>query len=426
MTIPLSSLPNRNPVASTRCDARVDPYWDGLWGAGSQATWLSRSDVERAVAAGRYVPDRKRSLDTPVPVAVRRAMTSGKAAPRHRMLAAVTMWRSLTTHQLAALTGAESGDRRPTKDTWALWRAGLLSVGSLSQPLPGVRMRMPPLVRVDHATNTDELYEILDYQSWVGITGGVRWRWGSQFDRHNVLTTELALRMAELTSVPLVLGENVSTLALVVPGSTRLSTSIRAADFTAVRADGMRVMVEMTTSSSDIAAKTQRWADTLLYDENRSAAVLFVTASHPDRARGELVRQVRKAIGKAARASMGHIQAKVPQRMLMVDWRTWFPSSHTVDPSFLAMTATRPTETKGTWESVDLLDPFDLAPGRSARDLTAVLDNGNVLLGVPRWMSRGAQPDMLAGRRAAEEWPVQPVQQGRKRGSDERARAAQA
>lgn len=422
MTETLASLPNRNPVLGARGHERIDPYWDGLWGAGSQASWFSRGDARRAYAAGLFVPDERRELLDPQ-VALAHAVLGNGQGPsaRRKMLAAVTLWRSLTTPQLSAITGIPHLGRPGHRHVWSLWRAGLLSVGSLTHPLPGVRLKMPPLVRADHGTDFDNLYERLSYQDWVGVTGGQPWRWGSQFDRHNVLATELALRIAEYTSVPVVLGEALSTLALIAPGSTTLPTSIRSGDVTVVRHDGMRVVIEMTTSASNLKVKAARWADTLLADDDGATSVLFVIAPHPDRGRSELARSARKAIGQAARASMSHVLAGVPARMAMADWDAWFPGSGLADTSFITLRANRPTDTKGQWEVIDLLDPFALRPRRTRPALTAILDNVHALYGVPHWLRTGAGPDLIAGRAAAEGWPTQPVQQGRRLGSAERA-----
>src|SRR4051794_21735184 len=45
--VPFADLTSACPYPEVTADRRLDPYWHGLWGGGSQASWLSRSMLKR-------------------------------------------------------------------------------------------------------------------------------------------------------------------------------------------------------------------------------------------------------------------------------------------------------------------------------------------------------------------------------------------
>ncbi len=68
-----------------------------------------------------------------------------------------------------------------------------------------------------------------------------------QHSRHNALTVELALRLAEYAQVGTVLGERVGTIDLLAgPGISRdiYDADGRSADAVIVRPDGLRIAIE--------------------------------------------------------------------------------------------------------------------------------------------------------------------------------------
>jgi hypothetical protein len=63
----------------------------------------------------------------------------------------------------------------------------------------------------------DPISDVLVYADWVAVTGGYPWTRGHQQDRHNLLATELGMRIAELGDVGAVLGESLSRHDLLSP-----------------------------------------------------------------------------------------------------------------------------------------------------------------------------------------------------------------
>jgi hypothetical protein len=101
--IPFADLESACPTTEVTAARRIDPYWHGLWGDGSQASWLNRSLLERL---GTDRVSRVRDTDTSRTreQAIAEILTRRRQA-RLTALAAVGMWRTVTAEQLTALTG---------------------------------------------------------------------------------------------------------------------------------------------------------------------------------------------------------------------------------------------------------------------------------------------------------------------------------
>lgn len=384
--VEIGSLPTRNPVAGTSCADRLDPYYGGLWETGASAAWSTRERAVAQVEAGvlsRGIWTRPTDRDEALAALTRsKARLVGLPA-----LAAANLWRTMSGEQLAAVTGFTGLSRYRSPDVHRLWSAGLVEVGRMASLARA--NQMPLLVRPSVRGDWARLYDLVTFDEWVGVTAGQPWRWGSQFDRHNVLTVELALRVAELTSVPLVLGEQLCALhAMAVPGlQIGPQRSTLAADAMLVRGDGLKIMVELTVSTRGLADKTARWADLLAADRTGQLVVVFVLAPHPDRPAGRELQQVSNTVAQASRASITHVLANVPARMMATTWRHWFPAPGRVSDDFLALRASRPSGTgpdADRWQRAGMLDPFELPGPRE--DGRAVLANAAWLYGVPHWM----------------------------------------
>src|SRR5699024_1497858 len=107
-------------------------------------------------------------------------------------------------------------------------------------------------------------------------------------DRHNVLTTELALRAAEFTPITAAMGETYASMDMLLGTGLGLDEvkGNPAADAVFIRPDGMRVAIELTASiSGQFEKKVRRWAK-LMSDVSMSLSgltVLFIGAPPPDR-----------------------------------------------------------------------------------------------------------------------------------------------
>lgn len=367
-------------------------------------SWLSRSTAERTETAGlgRISPaesrlEREEALDT---------LVARCRAQRLSTLAAIGLWRNATVEQLVAITGNLGLARRRSAERSLAWSAGLVQRGTLVTGMPGKAQLQPRhlMYRPDNHGVIEELSRRLSYREWLGVTAGSVWEPGGQYDRHDLLTTEVSLRVAEWCGVATVLGEPLTAWQLMLGSSLDLPTGRRAADAAWVRPDGLTIAVEMTANvSQQFQAKARRWAEVLARDTTKSVMVLFIGAIHPDRSNGaDVANRLRKAVTAAAHSSMDTVLAGVAERMAVVRWTDWFPEPGMVDPTMLGLAAQRPTGPEGKrWEPVNLLDPFDMvftpAPGTNP---TAVIDNANLLYGVPHWLKTGPGPDLFGLLRA--------------------------
>ena len=400
--IPFDDL---TPVATTRNASlvqRIDPFYGSLWSApdgGVAVAWSSRGSTKRLADAGMVKPR-----------AVERAWEKHEALalvperrPRLEALAAISMWRAITSEQLAAITGrAGVGTGHDNRGTISvLWSAGLIHCGDFVAPRTRLR-ELPAIFRPASNEYMAPLEPLLTYRDWVGVTGSQRQPWGHHYDRHNLLTTELSLRAAELLPLIGVLGEGMASWSLIFDPSAGVpETSHRAADAVWIRADGLKIAIETTANVSALTtAKIQHAADYLAADKSRSTMVLFVNAA--DHATGnptEVSKLLRMAIAKSAYSSRATIAANVAQRMALARWVDWFPEPRMVSSSFLTLAAQYPAKASpgaNRFEWIDLLDPYAL-PGPEA-DTSFLKDNIALLYGVPHWQRRSPNPDLLTTR----------------------------
>ena len=391
---------------------RLDPFWDGVWTNGSSAVWVSAELAERQVAAGLGVLPAHLSMTQDE--ALRVLSSARSRGARLSALGAVDQWRTLSAEQLAAMSGWPSLASSRSEVLAAAFTAGVLDVGEFANPLRrGAAAGRARLVRPTRSLNFVELLEpTMSYQEWVSVTGGSPWDFRRQYDRHNLLSTELGLRVAEFCEVGTVLGEKLSTADLLTwsgLGRAGECPDKRAADLTVVRADGLRVAVEVTASAgADFAGKVRRWAQALASNSLAASGlvVLFLEAAPPGNEARASVRQrrvieeVQKQVSKVVMEFPGTAGDRVASRIAVARWEDWFPAAHQAADSFVTLDAVRPTGPPGArWEPVSLLDPFDLefAPHRPEQ-MTAVIENSSMLLGVPHWLRRAEDAPPL--------WPL--------------------
>jgi hypothetical protein len=398
---------------------RLDPYWDGLWTNGSSAVWVSAELAERQVASGLARIPAHLSMTTAEATRILRSTKTRGA--RLSALGAMDQWRTLSGEQMAALTGWGALASPTSKILTAAFTAGVLDVGEFANPLArGTSADRSRLVRPTRSLAFDQVIAPdLTYQEWVSITGGSPWDFRRQYDRHNLISTEMGLRVAEFCEVGTVLGEKLSTADLLYwsgLGRTGECPDKRAADLTVVRADGLRIAVEVTASAgNDFAAKVRRWAHVLAGNSLASSGlvVLFVEAAPPGNSARASVRQrrvieeVTKQVAKVVMEFPGTAGDRVASRIGVARWEDWFPSGHHVSPGFASLDAVRPTGPPGTaanphqrWEPVSFLDPFDLEFEPHNPDaMTSVVANSSMLLGVPHWLRNASIAPPL--------WPLQ-------------------
>ena len=389
---------------------RIDPYWDGIWASGSsEASWVSRSLAERQVDAGLgLMPENfKMSRDE--------ALASVAATYRWRtklkMLGALDTWRTLSGEQLAAVVGDRAIMSSKSKLIASLFCSELIDVGVFhNMLLPVDKRERSNLFRPSRSrTFVNDIEPLLTYPEWVSITGGTPAQAGGLYDRHNLLASELGLRIAEFCEVGSVIGEKHTTVDLLAGSGLGLNVpdpDHRRADLAVLRPDGLRVAIEITASSSyGFSKKVRRWAEILQERplEMSGLTILFVLAASPERenSKGFHERtQMYKTIAKAVREFPGRPGDRTARRMGVVSWRDWFPSKGTASADFENMRAYFPTGPRDDlWHRADLLgvNGLPMKP-KNPEAIQAAVHQSHLLLGVPHWLRDASKSPQV--------WPV--------------------
>ncbi len=354
-----SGLPLAPSLSTT---ARFDPTSIPVWvvsDGGVYSEWLSRSTAEAREAAGvatslRRRPDRDTALAavTDVNAPLRQAYVD--------VMSALTMWKTVTAEQLAAFTGRPSITNRSNAVMDTLWDADLVIRG---RHPPG--SEVPVFYRRASGDAFGEFLGRLTYAERLAAFGGIKADWQRHYERHDIVTAELALRIAEHCPVTGVLGEPVASATHVFGPDITIHQG-KTADMLVLRRDGLVILVETTASFPSRSAQIQKvakWLDLMAADRTRSTALVFVAIGEAKRGNDAgIASQLR---GLVPDALWGHFEAQrmgIADRVAVVAWRDWFPEPGQVSPGFLALRAQRPrlgvSPDDTVWEDVDLLDPF--------------------------------------------------------------------
>lgn len=401
---------------------RLDPYWGGMWTQGSSAVWVSAQLARTQVASG--LARMPAHLDMDPDEALEYLTSSKDLGPMLAALACLDQWRTVSAEQLAAMSGWRRLARGGSKTLAAAFAAGLIDRGTFASALlPGASRERATVYRPSRSDVFDSrLAPLLSYEQKVAITGGLPWDFRRQYDRHNLLTAELGLRVAEWCEVGTVLGEKFSTVELLAgtgAGNPPLRDE-RAADMTIVRADGMRIAVELTASAGpDFKEKVRRWA-ALLADQSLSRSglsVIFVEAAPPDGEHrfghgGKVRSAVHKAVTEVVREFPGTGADRVAERIGVVSWAQWFPGHGMATDEFTRLEVLRPTgPAADRWHRAGMLDEIEVpfTPHDPAA-MTAVVENASLLLGTPHWLRvRERAPHLWALLSEAVGWRELPV-----------------
>ncbi|MCC3292986.1 hypothetical protein [Arthrobacter sp. zg-Y1110] len=415
---------------------RTDPYWDRLWAPGSQAVWTSRHsgpDDEPLVSFGtrenkRLLMSRDEAMDILV--------SNRGRAERLAAWGVLDSWRTVSAEQLAVLTGSTFFLDPNYSQIVASFAAELLDVGSFALrngTLPGRGQTALYRPRTGDAFEK-ELKKTLTYPEWVSVTGGYAWSSGGQFDRHNLLATELAIRAAEyLPGVGTVMGEKFSSIELLAGLSAqerkinkdRLEKAKakgpeayeaelerqrpgrldnRRGDGTIVRSDGLRIVYEVTaTSSASFESKVRRWAQTIDKRplETSGLAVVFIAAPHPDRDRhasADPIHNIYKVIAKVLKEFPGTGADSPAARIGVAHWQDWFPARGQISDGFLDLQADfalGPASARWVPRRMMSTDDYAFKPFTDTFDPTALIDNARLLAATPHWLRTGDHTDLI-------------------------------
>jgi hypothetical protein len=399
-----SDILSAAPDADFSLANRTDPYFSGLFESSASASWISLPLALRHRDSGlQALPS---TLDIDQGEAIERVLHRNNLQRSLDVLAVLDSWRTATGEQIAAISGVSAAASTRSTLMPELFAAGLVDIGVISNALGRTApLGRTTLFRPSRSPVFDrEIAPRLTYPEWVSVTGGHAWESGSQFDRHNILATEVALRVSELSEIGGVLGEKLSTVDLLAHtglGRSAPYGARRAADATLIRTDGARIAIEITASAGPhLRDKIRRWAELL---ESRPTDmsglhVIFLLAPNLGKGlrRDEYVNDVRAHVLAGARDYAGSIRHWTSTRMFVASWTDWFPNPNTFDEKFLTLEAHRPSGRGETrWETASALDPidtpFDPQPGW---DALAVLDNLALLRSVPSWLRTGKAPEL--------------------------------
>lgn len=401
--VPLSRLASRTPVHPRRAALRADPFWSSMWRTGSTGDWYSVEDF-RALAAIDQVAV-PRWLRMSAEEARERVLASKNRESVYRVIAALDQWRTMTVEQLEAVTDIAKftfGDRSLLATMWNAGLIELCEMGSLFRP--GERHHNGLLVRPTRpGAMLRELVEQMSYSEWLSTSAGMTFDADRQFARHNILATELGLRMAEFGNVGTVLGEKLSSMSLLAysgVGDPVPTTGVNnGADLTLVRNDGLRIAVEVTASVSGgwLYDKVERLVRIMHQRPlaHTGLCVLFVIAPRREIVLNEpreMLRKVKKDIQKAVHAFPGKHFDPTAARIGVVSWPDLFPDGESAAPDLRQLPIERPTgpgyigdpNAENVWERAYFLDPSSVPfTPDNPEAMTAVVDSAAGLRGVP-------------------------------------------
>lgn len=392
--IPFSALRSSTPASPVRAVHRLDPFWDGVWATGAGAQWLTYERLHRWDKAGLIRAEQQhRNLQVSAETALGRVEQNWQS--KLDLAACLYGWKTATVPQVAAMTGNLHLAVRRSRTVGDLFALSVADVGDVAGRFgAGGNPVQARMVRPSTGSSfVKTMLPRMTFAEKVSVTGGEPWSASGRYDRHNVLTVEFALRVAEfLPEVASVLGEpfaRVSDLLYTSVGReapqlgvTRTGKPVRltrAGDAVLVRDDGVRIVVETTASASatSVGQKALRWAEELSrrpFDET-GVVVLFLTVDRHDPFDGGVDRRVTRDTAKLIRAAVeqfpGRGAVRTKDRMLVASWHDYFPAAHMVSEQFTRLTAH--SSDGDTWNERDLLDPGSVpAPANMAAALDVV------------------------------------------------------
>jgi hypothetical protein len=371
---------------------RADPFWSMVWpdsSGGPTVGWRSLNAERTMTDAGvSFVSHRSsgRNVDEARKMLARRRS-------RLTAFATINLWRTITSQQLVAMQARASLNTHRADDISLLFDAELIQRGRFFYD--GVLIAgYPEIFRPDPASATAD-FSHLRYADWLGATLGGPFVRGHQYDRHNVLMTELSLRAAELTPLRSVLGEAAAAWPRIF-GSELAPNPHRVGDGVWVREDGLKILVEMSASVTPATAvKIDQLAELLARDKTKSVMVLFVAATTKAmKTQVDVAHLLRRAVKKSAHSSRTRILADVEDRMIVAKWEDWFPGPGLASYEFVQLRGRHYDAREDDWKSIDLLDPYE-TPFEHAEDVNTeeMMTNLNSVLGVPHWMQNGRTTD---------------------------------
>lgn len=393
-------MPSANPVEDLAMHNRRDPYWDRLWAPGSQANWVTGPMARHHKKEGLSPVNAKLLLDEDD--ALRIIASNRGRTERLAAWGVLDSWRTASAEQVAAFTGCRYFLDPNYSSMAASFTLDLIDIGVYANKLrPNPGMDSSVVFRTANSEAfTKTIEPTLTGPEWLSVTAGQSWSTGGQYDRHNVLSTELGLRVAEYLEVGAVMGEKLSSIDLLAGsglGKKLARADGRRADGTIVRHDGMRIAFELTaTASPAFENKVRRWAQVIAERplETSGLTVVFIAAPHPDRSRSTSTdprHEIYRILSKVLREFPGRGQDSPAARIGIAHWEEWFPDRHLMSEAFFNLEADfaiNDATGPDRWARRGMLTDYDFTPWQTF-DATAVLENSKLLAATPHWMRKG-------------------------------------
>jgi hypothetical protein len=389
---PFSSFASRVPDEIHRACERRDLYYQVAWPPDGRLPIESRSKVE----ARSGLTDRESGVS---PEDAARELLA-RRSELYR-LAVVRDWRRGTTEQFGSVMGWTALQRLPSRArrraselpalVTAAWNAGLLA-RAVYGDLPIVLQATGDWA--DHLLRWFSWEELRALSSgswgWPGVRGG---------PRHDLLATELLLRVAEFSTDVAAVGAEASAnygrLITSRGGDWSYEASTRWGDGLISRGDGQQIVLELTCTASDRAKLRRKVAQALcLLAKAPGVAVAYVEAGHVERPDSDvwnpLLRIVADELTKLSREHRDLVRGRIG----VARWKHWWPGEHFMADEAVNLTVMCPRgPVSDLWRRVDFLDRASLclepSEEQAARRLTAaaVASTSN-----PYWLREEASP----------------------------------
>lgn len=396
----LEAVSSRNPVSELGLSSRLDPYWEQIWAPGSQAVWSTKDILDIPRVSPVYKKFHKSADD-----ALEQFFNGKFFDQKLSFLGVIDSWRTVTAQQAVAFTGMTEFTDANSASLSSMFLSGLIDIGAFNDPIARHDKTLGRIYRPsDSSAFRKSIEPRLTYPEWLHITGGTPWSSGGQYDRHNVLATELALRCAEYLKIGAVLGEKYASVDLLAGmglGKSVDNPDNRRADGVIVREDGLRIAIELTANDgADFERKVRRWAELISQRplETSGLVVLYVTAGHPARLNSSSDPRVatHSTLLRVLRDFPGRGPDSPAARIGIVSWDEWFPAKHELSKYFKELSANFATghgSGQARWESKSLMElPFAPRPGF---DALAVTEQMKLLGQSPWWMRQGDHTHLI-------------------------------
>lgn len=349
---------------------RYDPFHDHwLW---TPPPWLDSPHQVMTVVdsqtGGRQVERHDDFIDiegrgSPGQVKWGKLLASGHV---HRMLALLDGLGHATAEQLAAWIGCDP--KNLARYTLPAWEAGLIRRCRFQPAVPG---SLPFLYSLNPGKRLKRYMKELDIDARLVFGGRDRASIGSSHVRHNVLATELVLRLLETNPHFVAVGPEHSASPVDLTGHKHAPTAKQLrGDAVIYCADGLRVVIEIVGSAKIRAVEDRMvsWGNWLATQPVQTAGivVVFVNAVHENHvAFSDRLRKAHTDVfadptwGGRERSWMfvpAHQKRDAGMQVHLASWMDWFPA-HQEASVAAAGCATAYTTGGARWGALDLADP---------------------------------------------------------------------